>query len=123
MKNLLIQLTLSFCVSSFGFAQIISINDSASPESSYGPEELIKKVMISSSCSSADTFSFLVKGAPSDLTTKSYGYFNKPAGSAFPFEEGVILTTGRAFPAGNATNENLIDNRDGGLGDQDLEAA
>jgi len=123
MKNLLIQLTLSFCVSSFGFAQIISINDSASPESSYGPEELIKKVMISSSCSSADTFSFLVKGAPSDLTTKSYGYFKKPAGSAFPFEEGVILTTGRAFPAGNATNENLIDNQDGGLGDQDLEAA
>jgi len=123
MKNLLIQLTLSICVSSFGFAQIIIVNDSASPESSYGPEELIKKVMISSSCSSADTFSFLVNGTPSDLTTKSYGYFKRPAGSIFPFEEGVILTTGRAFPAGNTTSGDLIDNQNGSPGDQDLETA
>ena len=121
MKNLLTLLT--FCISFIGFAQIISINDSASPESSYGPEELIKKVIISSSCSSADNFTFRVNGGSSDLTTKSYGYFKRPAGSTFPFEEGVILTTGSAFPAGNTTRSVLIDIQNGGPGDLDLEAA
>ena len=121
MKNLLTLLT--FFISSIGFAQIISINDSAFPESSYGPEELIKKVIISSSCSSVDNFTFQVNGAPGDLTTKSYGYFKRPTGSTFPFEEGVILTTGKAFPAGNTTSGNLIDHGNGAPGDSDLEAA
>ena len=106
MKNLLTFFTLF--ISSIGFTQIISINDSASPESGYGPEELIKEVMISSSCSTTDNFTFKVYGSPSDLTTKSYGYFKRPSGSTFPFEEGVILTTGRAFPAGNTVNESNI---------------
>ena len=115
---------LALCVSSFGFTQILSINDSASPESSYGPEELVKNVMISSSCSSADTFTFQVHGAPIDLTTKSYGYFKRPTGSTFPFEEGVILTNGSAFPAGNTVNNNnVINNENGDSGDTDLEAA
>ena len=123
MKNLLTFFTL--CISSIGFTQIISINDSASPESSYGPEELIKKVMISSSCSTADNFTFRVHGAPSNLSTKSYGYFKRPAGSTFPFEEGVILTTGSAFPAGNTVSGDLISNENGGPedGDSDLQTA
>jgi len=129
MKNLLTFFTLF--ISSIGFTQIISINDSAFSESGYGPEELIKEVMISSSCSTTDNFTFKVYGSPSDLTTKSYGYFKRPSGSTFPFEDGVILTTGRAFPAGNTVNESNI--RPGYLnghpfnidndGDSDLEAA
>ena len=114
---------LALCVFSIGSAQILSINDSADPQSSYGPEDLIKNVMISSSCSAADTFTFQVNGAPGDLTTKSYGYFKKPPGSTFPFDEGVVLTTGRAFPAGNTTNPNVIDHQNGASGDSDLEAA
>ena len=110
-------------LSSIGFAQIISINDSTDPQSSYGPEDLIKNVMISSSCSAADNFTFQVNGAPGDLTTKSYGYFKTPPGSTFPFAEGVVLTTGRAFPAGNTTNADLIDHQNGASGDSDLEAA
>ena len=129
MKGLLTLLFL--CISCIGFTQIISINDSAFPESGYAPEELIKEVMISSSCSTTDNFTFKVYGSPSDLTTKSYGYFKRPSGSTFPFEDGVILTTGRAFPAGNTVNESNI--RPGYLngdqvnidddGDSDLEAA
>jgi gliding motility-associated-like protein len=121
MKHLLSLLAL--CVYSIGSAQILSINDSADPQSSYGPEDLIKNVMISSSCSAADNFTFQVNGAPGDLTTKSYGYFKTPPGSTFPFEEGVVLTTGRAFPAGNTINPNLIDHRNGASGDSDLESA
>ena len=121
MKNLLTFFTL--CISSIGFTQILSVNDSASPESSLGPEELIKNVMISSSCSTADNFTFRVHGAPSNLSTKSYGYFKRPAGSTFPFEEGVILTTGSAFPAGNTTINATIDYQNGDPGDSDLETA
>jgi gliding motility-associated-like protein len=122
MKLLLSLLLL--CVSSFGSAQILSINDSADPQSSYDPEDLIKNVMISSSCSTADTFTFQVYGAPEDLTTKSYGYFKPPPGSTFPFEEGVVLTTGSAFPAGNTVNTtDLITSSNGDSGDSDLEAA
>ena len=110
-------------LSSIGFAQIISINDSTDPQSSYGPEDLIKNVMISSSCSTADNFTFQVNGAPGNLTTKSYGYFKTPPGSMFPFAEGVVLTTGRAFPAGNTPNIDLIDHQNGASGDFDLEAA
>lgn len=121
MKLLLSVLTL--CISSFGFAQIIRVNGSGSPESSFGPEDLINNVMIAISCSMADNFTFQVNGAPGDLTTKSNGYFKKPLGSTFPFDEGVILTTGEAFPAGNTLNDNLITNVNGNPGDSDLETA
>ena len=110
-------------LSSIGFAQIISINNSAYPQSSLGPEDLIKNVMISSSCSTADNFTFQVSGAPGDLTTKSYGYFKTPPGSIFPFADGVVLTTGRAFPAGNTTNPNRINYKNRVSGDIDLEVA
>ena len=121
MKNLLTFFTLF--ISSIGFTQIISINDSAFSESGYGPEELIKEVMISSSCSTTDNFTFKVYGSPSDLTTKSYGYFKRPSGSTFPFEEGIMMTTGRAYLAGNIINSDRVDYNNGGLGDLDLEAA
>ena len=99
MKNLLTFFTLF--ISSIGFTQIISINDSAFSESGYGPEELIKEVMISSSCSTTDNFTFKVYGSPSDLTTKSYGYFKRPSGSTFPFED-VTSTTASSKMAGFA---------------------
>ena len=121
MRTLTILLVLF--LSSYGSAQIISINDSSDPQSSLGPEDLVKNVMISSSCSTADNFTFQVSGTPGNLTTKSYGYFKTPPESSFPFSEGIILTTGRAFPAGNTTNSNLIDYQNGASGDSDLEAA
>ena len=114
---------LVFCVSSIGFTQILRINDSSFPKSSYGPEELIKKVLISSSCSTADNFTSQVTGAPNNLTTKSYGYFKRPVGSTFPFEDGVVLTTGRAYSAGNILESDTVDYDNGDPGDSDLEAA
>jgi hypothetical protein len=40
-------------LSFFSYGQIISVNDASYPESSYGPEQLIKDVLISSDCSTA----------------------------------------------------------------------
>ncbi len=120
-RIVLIMFFIGLSIASYG--QIISINDAVHPESSYGPEELIEKVLISSECTTVDSFSFQVSGNPTDTNTKSYGYFKKPTGSTFPFDEGIILTTGRAFPAGNTTNGTLVDNNNGFGGDIDLQNA
>lgn len=122
MKRVLL-LVFFMCLSVSHYGQIISINDASHPESSYGPEQLVEDVLISSKCTSVDAFSFQVSGNPTDTNTKSYGYFKKPAGSSFPFEEGMVLTTGQAFPAGNTTNATLIDNDNGFGGDIDLQNA
>src|SRR5690606_19784161 len=55
---------------------IVSINNSAYPESLYTPEELIENVLVSGGCSAVDNFSFQVNGAPTDLAGKNYGFFN-----------------------------------------------
>jgi len=116
------------CLGLQGFGQIIRINHSAFPESSYGPEQLIEDILISGGCTSVDNFSFQVNGAPTDRYIKSYGYFKKHVGNNFPFEEGIILTTGRAYLGGNITSDILdgppfpsFDNKQGG--DSDLEKA
>lgn len=105
--------------------QIIQINDPNTTESGFSLQELVENVLIASDCATVDSFSEQVSGQPSDNETKSYGYFERPLGSNFPFEKGIILTTGRAFAAGNSVN-NLIpfpNFVNGAPGDLDLEAA
>jgi len=119
----ILQILFFICVSFEGYGQIISINSGAHPESEYGPEQLIEDVLISSSCTAVNNFSFQVNGAPADTNTKSYGYFKKLVGSNFPFDEGIVLTTGRAYPAGNALNGALVNSTNGQTGDNDLETA
>ncbi|WP_055442235.1 T9SS type B sorting domain-containing protein [Lacinutrix himadriensis] len=107
------------------FAQLISINDAADAESTYGLQQLVEDVLIASDCAVIDNFSEQASGIPTNSQTKSYGYFKTPTGSNFPFESGVVLTTGRAFPAGNVRNNSspFPDFGNGLPGDADLEAA
>ncbi|WP_452232104.1 choice-of-anchor L domain-containing protein [Lacinutrix sp. MEBiC02595] len=108
------------------YAQIISINDAADPESEYDLQQLVEDVLIASDCAVIDNFSEQASGLPTSTQTKSYGYFKTPTGSDFPFESGVILTTGRAFPAGNVRNTSSAafpDFGNGLPGDTDLEIA
>ena len=113
-------------------AQIISINDPADTESTQSLQKLIENVLISGDCADVEFESnpvdgYQVFGADIDNQTKSYGYFKKPVGSRFPFEEGVVLTTGNAFQAGNtigpATGIPHPSNGNGLGGDVDLESA
>ena len=125
-KHYLIALILGLLTQAFNAQkQIISINDATFPESSYGPEQLIEDVLISSTCTTVNSFSFRVSGNPTDTNTKSYGYFKRNEEKNFPFEEGVILTNGHAFPAGNTVRSalNVINNINNLPGDADLESA
>ena len=108
-----------------GYAQIININSSVDPESSFSLQKLVEDVLINSDCAVIDNFSERVFGQPTDIQTKSYGYFKRPSGSDFPFEDGVVLTTGQAFAAGNFRNDDnpFPDFDNMGSGDFDLESA
>ncbi|MBN4070074.1 T9SS type B sorting domain-containing protein [Olleya sp. AH-315-F22] len=121
-KPLLWILLFTFCE---GYSQIITINDAADTESVFSLQELIENVLISGTCSQISNFSEQVSGLPNEPQTKSYGFFKKPTGSNFPFDEGIVLTTGRAFPAGNTVNVTIpFPSFDNGLvGDTDLETA
>ncbi|WP_034042923.1 T9SS type B sorting domain-containing protein [Wocania ichthyoenteri] len=112
-----------FCISVTGYGQIIKVNNAADAQSSFTIEKLVEDVLISSKCSTVDAFSSQVSGTPTQTTTKSYGYFKRPTGSTFPFGEGIILTTGQAFPAGNTINSARIDNVNSLTGDTDLQVA
>ncbi|MFL0354394.1 choice-of-anchor L domain-containing protein [Xanthomarina sp. GH4-25] len=123
MKNILSLIILLFSFA--GYSQIISINDSADIESVYSLQQLVEEVLISGDCAEVDNFSSQVYGSANQHTTKSYGYFKKATGSAFPFNEGIIITSGRAHPAGNTTNNSFPfpDYNNSLPGDADLESA
>ena len=122
MKRLL--LILLFSLTYFlGFSQIININNSADAESSYSLQTLIEDVLISGTCAQINTFTEQVSGLPTDNQNKSYGFFKRPTGSNFPFEAGVVLSTGKAYSGGNVTNGDLVSNDVGLSGDLDLQSA
>ena len=112
-----------FLFSNIIYAQILNINNTNDSESFFTPQQLIEEVLISGTCAQVENFSAVSNGTPADNENKSYGYFKRPAGSDFPFEEGIILTSGEAFPAGNNLDPTTIDNNNSLAGDTDLELA
>lgn len=107
-----------------GYAQnpIIAINDAADAQSFFGPEQLIEDVLIDSPCSTVSDFSYQVSGSPANNTTKSYGYFRRAGGATFPFESGIVITSGDAHPGGNVITGGIVNNQNNLPGDADLDA-
>ena len=96
-------------------AQYITTDESRTPQ------QLIENVLINSGCASVTNVS--VYGGNFSSGQKSYGYFNAN-GSSFPFQEGIILSTGRIINA-RGPNDFLSDDgaNMGWIGDQDLNYA
>lgn len=108
-------LFLLFLLSSLTSAQTIQVNDT------YTAQQLVQDVLINSSCASVSNFT--VSGGNFGGVVQSYGYFSA-AGTGFPFQEGIVLSTGRAVMA-EGPNTSLLDDG-GGMdwgGDADLEQA
>ena len=103
---------------SFLQAQTIRVNDILDAESSFSPEELISDVLVGGNCANISNISSVVNGNPTDTTTKSYGYFKRLPGSTFPFEEGIVLTSGNAFNISNGIP--ALNDSSTGLSDFDL---
>lgn len=98
MRNflLLFLLTVTFPI----YAQNIIVNDPSAPESGLNAEELTLEVLIDGGeCSSIENF-VLKDNTSSSFPSqnRSWGYFEKGT-SGFPFEKGIVLTSGRARDA------------------------
>lgn len=111
-KIILILITLSFTVS---FSQNITVNET------FTPQQLIENILVNSGCVSVSNFS--ANGGNFGTGELSYGYFNAN-GSAFPFQEGILLSTGKLNSA-VGPNSNFSDdgNGSGWTGDTDLNTA
>lgn len=100
----------------------IEVNNSASPQSAYNISQLINNVLISGggNCTSANATNVVVSpNLQATNNNRSWGYFHKAA-SNFPFQSGIVLSTGFARKAGNNfIAPTLADNLPTG-GDADL---
>ncbi len=96
-------------------AQVISVDESSTPT------QLIENVLLQSSCASVSNVT--VSGGNFSSGELSYGSFDAN-GSSFPFQNGIILSTGKI---NNAPGPNSYISDDGGSmgwnGDQDLNQA
>jgi len=96
-----------------GFAQYISVDEN------YTTDQLVNDVLINNPCGQASNIS--VSGWQFN-SGNTFGYFNAN-GSSFPFQEGVVLTTGMASSAVGPNNSLLSDGPVSWNGDNDLEQA
>src|SRR5690554_3872814 len=85
-------------ICSVSYAQQITVDNSVSPE------DLIQNTLIQG-CVEVSNISSPING--SSMGLGSFGYFER-AGSNFPFQNGIVLTTGDAAAAGNGQNNNIL---------------
>lgn len=95
-------------------AQYITVNSNDSAE------DLVKNVLINSPCANVSNIS--VNGWLNNGNIISIGYFSKN-NSTFPFNDGIILSTGRAASAVGPNSSILSEGPTSWIGDQDLEYA
>jgi gliding motility-associated-like protein len=107
----LFALLVLICFPNLTFSQYIEVQDN------FTAQQLVEDVLINSPCANVSNFS-----ASGWDQFPSYGYFSAGT-STFPFEDGVLLTTGRAISAIGPNNSLLSEGTTSWLGDIDLEQA
>lgn len=103
----------------------IDVNVPPYPESSYTIQQLVQQVLINGTSSCATPNVSNVTVTPNQAVTNAdrfWGYFNKGT-TNFPFEDGIVLTTGYAREAGNAAIALNLQGSISQNGDADLAAA
>ncbi|WP_333600614.1 choice-of-anchor L domain-containing protein [Flavobacterium sp.] len=85
----------------------------------YTTQQLVEDIFLNSSCASVSN---VTSSTGTNFgSTNGIGYFNQN-GSAFPFTDGILLTTGNAINAPGPNSSNLSDGATGWTGDAQLEA-
>jgi len=100
--------------STFCFSQNITIDEN------YTAQQLVENVLINSPCATVSNFS--VSGGDFGTGQKSYAFFNGN-GSIFPFQNGIVLSTGKAANTVGPNNYLSDDNGISWTGDADLQQA
>ncbi len=112
MKHLIIYSL--FFISLSAYCQNIQVDSQ-----SFTPQELIRNILIDSNCIDNVTVTNVV-GGDFGGNDQSYGYFNA-VGTTFPFEEGIVLSTGRLQNTQGPNTSLSDDDAPGWIGDADLE--
>ena len=106
-----------FClISSFCIAQNVQVDSQ-----SFTPQQLIEDILIDSDCIDNVVVTNVI-GGDFGNTDQSYGYFDA-TGSSFPFERGIVLSTGRLNNVGGPNTSLSDDDATNWVGDTDLENA
>ncbi|WP_299123985.1 choice-of-anchor L domain-containing protein [uncultured Winogradskyella sp.] len=114
MKRTFLVVTLLFSL--LNYAQNISVDSQT-----YTPQQLIEDILIDSDCIE-NVIVTNVLGGDFNNSDQSYGYFNG-VGTTFPFESGIVLSTGRLQNVPGPNNNLSDDDATNWLGDTDLENA
>ena len=85
----------------------------------YTPQQLIEDILIDSDCIN-DVVVTNVVGGDFNGTDESYGYFDA-TGTSFPFQSGVVLSTGRLANVEGPNDSLSDDDAPNWIGDNDLE--
>ena len=114
-KSLIFWLTITHLLLGYlTFAQQINVNDS------FTAQQLIENNLVQG-CVEVSNINSTINGQVDGF--QSFGYFEK-ASSNFPFENGIILSTGQATSAGNTVNTSALnEGSDSWATDPDLETA
>ncbi|WP_144281236.1 choice-of-anchor L domain-containing protein [Chryseobacterium echinoideorum] len=104
---------------------LIDVNTASYPQSAFTPTQLVTNVLVGSgsSCGAPNISNVTVSpNHPVTMNDRFWGYFNKTT-SGFPFQQGIVLTTGFARKAGNNPEASVLNDGNGGGSDADLIAA
>lgn len=105
---------LGFCFSQLIVAQNITVD-----AQTFSPQELIENILIDSDCiTNVNVVNFV--GGNFSNGDSSFGYF-EGNGSGFPFERGIVLSTGRLTNVQGPNNNLSDDDAPGWDGDEELE--
>ncbi len=103
----------------------IDVNVAPYPESNFTATQLVTDVLVGASptCGTPNISNVTISpNQPVTDNNRFWGYFNKGT-SQFPFDEGIVLTTGYARRAGNTADSGVLGDATGTNSDPDLVAA
>lgn len=106
---------------SFLFAMSAQSQNITVDSQTYSPQELIENILIDSNCISNVTVTNTV-GGDFNGTDQSYGFFDA-TGTPFPFQSGIVLSTGRLTNVQGPNTSLSDDDAPNWTGDLDLEIA
>ena len=90
-------------------------------DENYTAQQLVEDVLVNSPCATVSNFS--ISGGNFTTGERSYAFFDG-TGTTFPFQNGIVLSTGRASNTQGRNNSLSDDGQNmGWLGDPDLEQA
>ncbi|WP_196891865.1 choice-of-anchor L domain-containing protein [Aureivirga marina] len=95
------------------FSQTIQVNPETISASTMEPESLVREVLLAGECVDMTWIDDVTNPeyGPEDREDKSYGFFKRVTEN-FPFQNGIIMTSGKAYRSGNEVITSTLSDSD-----------